>query len=332
MQSEEFDFDALVAPLTERALFGRLKKITFLGILSPKFTHFPDHPLSPTGVRRNIADDGSRADHSMGVAKLMLRFCDAFGFPEVTRKYAVSWALLHDIATWPLSHTGEAAFAMSTGVTHRELRQAMILGGEPLPRELDLSNDIKALGLDPRQLAGLFDARHEPEQYELRALHGVIHSAITPDTLEGIYRTGQSIGVFVPPPVTILDAIDATSPDIFDAIVRRKNSGPVLKFWRAKSVIYSNFINSDRAIIFESRWSHAIHLAYPQVSVFESLLLHEDDVIDTVQKRGLPTFEAVVRYKPPNKYFLHGSLKHKKRLRKDQPIRSLKGVLVNNKK
>ena len=101
-------------PLIDSEGFKRLHRATFLGILSPKFAEaaLVDVPVSFTGIA-----DGSRYDHSIGAASLLLDICNNLSLSEESCRYAVAWGLIHDIATWPLSHTGEAAFHQSSSVT-----------------------------------------------------------------------------------------------------------------------------------------------------------------------------------------------------------------------
>lgn len=323
----------IAAPLLSSASFRRLEDVSFLGILSPRFSYLPDHPLAPKLWKdRKTQDDGSRAHHSLGVACLMLRFCEAFQLQPVAAGYAVGWALTHDIATWPLSHTGEVGFAAIAGIDHRALRHKMVTGDVSLPSELNLLLPLRQMGVEPDLLVQMFRTKAEALPQELRALHLVIHSAITPDTLEGIHRSGRAIGIHVPTPSAVLDAIDASTPDMFNTIVRRNRSVPILKFWRAKAMVYEQYINSDAAIEFESRWAHAIAAAFRSVSLSESLSLKESIVIDRVVEIGVPPFEAVMRYKPPQKYTLAQSLKHQRMLRNDRPIESLRSLLVHNEK
>ena len=308
--ADEF-IDNIAKPIIDSESFHRLYDATFLGILSPRFSlRLPDHPLL-SKIARGLkpTDDGSRANHSLSVAKLVVEFCNAFSLSDSTKKYAVVWALTHDIATWPLSHTGEAVFASITGTTHKLLRHKMVTGSPELPSELRLSEQIRAMSLDPDRLVLLFRKKNLPpdEKFkEFRVLHSLIHSAITPDTLEGIHRAGQSVGAQVPDPSTVLNSF-GRNMDLFNlnaAIVQKKSSGPILKFWREKQKIYDTYINTPRTMAFESRCSEAIRKAFGSVSLVESLGLTENDVVEAVSCAALPPFESIIRYKAPQKYSL----------------------------
>ena len=325
-------------PVLRSKSFQRLHDVTFLGILSPQYADLPGHPLAGRRARKpDLGNDGSRADHSLAIAALVARFCDAFSLSTNTKRYGIAWALTHDIATWPLSHTGEAAFSAITGVTHKHLRWEMVTGDSALPSEFHLSVQLREMGVDPDQLILLFAKkqtdRSSVENREFLRLFSFIHSAITPDTLEGIHRSGAAIGIDVPDPVRIVDSFEVSKIDyINDTIVRKHDSKSVLEFWRKKKKIYEIYINASRTVTFESQWSHGIRAAFECTSVAESLRLSETDVVEKVSKRGLPGRNSMLRYKAPQKYFLHDSLKHKRTLGTDYPIEDLNDMLKRREK
>ena len=318
--------------------FLRLYDVTFLGILSPRYADLPGHPITNRKVGKpDLVDDGSRADHSLAVAALVARFCDAFSLSINAKRYGIAWALVHDIATWPLSHTGEAAFSTVTGITHKHLRQKMVAGDRALPSEFHLSVHLREMGVDPGRLVRLFEkkkiTRSTKENKEFLHLCSLIHSAITPDTLEGIYRSGVSLGIQVPNPESVLDSFEINEVDfVNDTIIRRRGSKPVLEFWRKKRKIYDAYINAPRTVAYESRWSYGIRTAFECISIAESLHLNEADVVARVSETGLPAQDSVFRYKAPQSYFLHDSLKHRRTLRADYPIEDLSDMLRRSNK
>ena len=131
----------LAEPLYQSKAFQRLESITFLGILSPRFHGVIDSPLFHSHSIEMEKDDGSRADHSLGVAFLAFSIASDLGLSLEGQRYATAWGLLHDIATWPLSHTGEAAFSALTLVGSKELREKMIIGSKQLPQEFCLNRN-----------------------------------------------------------------------------------------------------------------------------------------------------------------------------------------------
>ena len=317
------------APILRSKPFERLHDVTFLGILSPTYSHLPGHPLLTKARKQSdIGDDGSRADHSMSVAGLALKFCDYFSMPHLTKRYAVAWALTHDIATWALSHTGEAAFARVLNTTHKVIRHKMVVGDSGVPKEFHLHQHIRQMCLEPSTLTLLFGKDKIPSDPQLNLLHKLIHSAITPDTLEGIHRTGKAIGVSVPEPEEILRSFEVRNLDFFDAIVRQNESRPILRFWRKKKEIYDNYINSKRAVLFESRWSNTIRAIFGAVSLEESFALKETKIVEAVSKDGLLPFTSVARYKLPQEYRLNDKLKKRQMLSGNHPIRDLENLFV----
>ena len=332
--------DGIAKPIINSESFQRLYRVTFLGVLSPRFSsEFSCHPLVSKNRReRPTADDGTRAHHSLSVASVVVGFCNDFSLSESTTKYAAAWALTHDIATWPLSHTGEAAFAKITGTTHKFLRHEMVTGSTEIPGELRLSEQIRSMGLDPNLLVLLFQKSNLPgeEKFkEFRLLHSLIHSAITPDTLEGIHRTGKSIGEDVPDPGTVLRSFDRDNRNLTlfnfnDAVVRRQSSKPILRFWRAKKKIYERYINAKRTIEFESRCSEAIRTKFGSVSLSESLKLTEDDLVQSISSEALPSFDFIARYKTPQKYLLQSRLAKRRLLDRDATIDDLNDILIRD--
>ncbi len=319
------------APILGSKPFGRLYDVTFLGILSPTYSHLPGHPLlAKIRKQPDIGNDGSRADHSISVAELALNFCNLFSMPDLTRKYAVAWALTHDIATWALSHTGEAAFASILNTTHKVIRHKIVVGDSGVPKELHLHKHIRQMGLDPSTLALLFSKDKVPFDPQLIPLRNLIHSAITPDTLEGIHRSGKSLGVSVPEPEEILKSIEIGNLDLFDTMVRQNQSKPILRFWRRKMEIYDKYINTRRAILFESRWSDTIRAMFGAVSLGESFALKEKEIIEVVSEGVLLPFSSVNRYKFPQGYRLNEKLKKRRMLSSDHPIKDLENLLVRH--
>jgi hypothetical protein len=298
------ELQALAEPLLRCRAVQRLAGVTFLGILSPRFRGVVDSPLWPP-TKGEAKDDGSRYDHTLGVALLALDLARRFDFSEQGQRYAVAWGLTHDIATWPLSHTGEPAFTAITGLSARNLRAAMLLGSEVVPKRYRVAPVLRDLDLDPSALGFLFDRHQFPADEELALLKEVVHSPLTPDTLEGMWRCGVVFDVSV------------TSPDdVLAALVRRGRSAcvdgrrmpTVLEFWRGKSDVYQRFINREDVILWESAWAMALQRCCAGVSLADSLELSEAALVSALARSGVPTASRVVRYKEPQEYIINGAL------------------------
>lgn len=297
------ELEPLAKPLIESPAFQRLDGLTFLGILSPRFaTHF----LSPLwGSSCFGIEDGSRRDHSIGVALTALELARRLELSSSAVRYAVAWGLTHDIATWPLSHTGEAAFRSITRTTPQEVRAAMLLGSEKMPRHYRLDRILRLMDIEPEVLLALFQKEPIQASAELGMLQKVIHSPLTPDTLEGAWRAGAVFGVSVPSPADILPCFVRVGGDV---CLHHHHLGTVIEFWNRKAEMYHRFINRPEIILWESAWTLAIKRDCSDWSLAESLDATEDSLVAHILKVGLPKCSHVVRYKKPQEYLVSGNI------------------------
>lgn len=276
-------------PLLEAAALKRLQGVSFLGALSPGFRE-----------GATFGREGSRWDHSVGVAAIALDIARHLRLGADAERYAVGWGLLHDVATWPLSHTSEPAFARITGVTSRLLRRMIILGDRHLPGQLTIAPALKEMGLKPDRLLSIFEAA-SPDTLSHRLLWQVIRSPLTPDTLEGMRRTGHAFGVEVPAPEAIWRALGRT---LFDVTFALGALPQLVDFWRSKAQIYSEHINEMATVRLESRWTYAIETAFRAMKLGQTLELGESDLLSRVRQFALPNVNFVLRYKAPLRYFV----------------------------
>jgi hypothetical protein len=297
-------------PLLQSSAVQRLGRITFLGILSPRFGKLTGCPLFR--YRRRPADDGTRLDHTMAVSSLAFKICLQVGLPEDVCRYATVWGLLHDIATWPLSHTGEAAFSNVTHVRSRRLREMMIQGDPRLPEFLTVRKALGELAIKRERLLSLFEKESPPHDRDFAHLWRIIHSPLTPDSLEGIWRCSRSFGVKLKSP----DAwVQVFKPGhLFSPYVHGQGSIDAEKFWRKKSYIYDHFINRPDVVAFESSWSEAMQKKFGSLSLSESLLLNEQTIIRTILNNGVTPTSNIVRYKAPHLYTVHPGERQSKEL------------------
>lgn len=298
------ELQSLARPLLHSRAVQRLADVTFLGILSPRFRGVVDSPLWPA-KKGEIVGDGSRFDHTLGVALVALDLARRFDLSERGQRYAVAWGLAHDIATWPLAHTSEPAFTRITGISARSLRAAMLLGGNEVPERYRLAPVLRDMDIDPSILASLFDRNDIPPDGELALFEQVVHSPLTPDTLEGMWRCGFVFDVPVTRPD---DVVAALIRHRRTACVDGKRMPAILEFWRSKSDIYQRFINREDVIAWESAWTVGLERCCAGVSLAESLELREDELVAAVERPGLPTASRVVRYKEPQEYIINGAL------------------------
>jgi hypothetical protein len=298
------DLEPLAGPLIEASAFQRLRSISFLGILSPRYHLIVNSPLFRRRSSQTLCDDGSRYLHSLHAAHIFLRICRRLDLSQQAQRYAVAWGIAHDIATWPLSHTGEPAFASVTGVTAKELRAMMVQGAPSLPDRLSLARALKQMAVDPGVLLALFDKQKRPADAEISILWEIVHSPITPDTLEGMWRSGLVFGITVPAPDEVMQCFSRNL--IFPVMVTREMSTIVVEFWRRKAQIYDDFINRSDVIEWESAWAIALLRAFKHINLVESLEVPEEELVARVLEQGLPDDGEVaeLRYKEPLVYFV----------------------------
>lgn len=322
---KEFEAQLEIAePLFTCAALQRLRSITFLGILSPRFSSIVRSPLYAYREGETHKDDGSRFTHSLGVALAAMRLCRQLNLSSTTQRYALAWGLTHDLATWALSHTSEPAFALSTKTSSRELRAMMILGSSALPDSFCVKRHLEHMAIDPSVLAQLFSKGGSPLSSDLQVLKELIHSPISPDTLEGIWRSGRVFGVSVPHPIDIEKCV---SRGLYDVFVPSRHSRKVLTFWKQKGHIYNRFINRPDVISWESSWTYCLYSVFGSMSVAESLLVTEDEAISRVLKNGFPESQApdLLRYKHPLTYYIEP--RRQRRLKSDESLADLKRIL-----
>jgi hypothetical protein len=240
------------------------------------------------------------------------------------------WGLLHDIATWPLSHTGEAAFSRSTETNARELRSMMILGSDRLPDSLTVYSLIKAAALDHGTLNALFDKNTTGFDPDMAVVHKLIHSSLTPDTIEGMHRSGRVFGVATPHPDFIIDAFER---DLVCGVrLKKSHYKAALKFWTCKGDIYSQFINKPHTIEFESSWSRAIQESYSKVSLIDSLTLPEAEIVQRARGGALVKSTEIQRYKAPLQYVICDSHRKRRSAGHSIPVEAISSILVKQAK
>jgi HD superfamily phosphohydrolase len=295
------ELNALAGQLLDTHAVQRLGSISFLGILSPRFaSRIPE--LARAGIETESVSDGSRLDHSMGVALLCVDVARSFGFSFEAQRYAAIWGLLHDLGNWPLSHSGEHAFRQLTGTTPRALRRDLITGARGVPTQLIVEPELRALRIDLDLLISLIEYRLAELPPDLRALAEVMQSPLSPDAFEGMWRCGQVIGENVADPESLANALRRSSNGTIQ--LRSGCDSLVLDFWRSKIHIYEHFLNSSRIVRLESSWSQAIERELAGITLADSLSISEEDLVTRVLAGGLSSDPPFSRYKPPVQYAL----------------------------
>ncbi len=282
----------------------------------------------PVGVGLRISDK-SRYEHSVGVAYLISQIAKKLRFRQINRTYAICWGLLHDIATWPLSHTGEAAFSVTTQMSAKKLRKIMILGSRILPEKYSVRKQLEEIGVSNEVLFTLFDKKNKTTANpELGMLWDIIHSPLTPDTLDGIWRAGKDIGMHeIPKPDQLIDSFGRDLCD--DIVIKHEKLGLIKQFWNKKSELYENYINDESIVRYESECSMMLRNKFKNLSLVESLEIKEKELVDYI-KSVFYGIDITIRYKKPLKYTFRSPKAGKQR--GDIWIRQLKDYLVSERK
>jgi hypothetical protein len=291
-------------PILESLAFKRLEAIRFLGALSPYYARKLECPHSFAAIVPEVGSDGTRADHSVQVATIALTWARKQRLSLRGQRILVAWGLLHDIATWPMSHTSEPAFSRLLGVSARELRERMIVGDRRVPPEFHICQSLTEMELSPDSVLQLFSKSTPPAEPEARLCWQWIRSVITPDTLEGMERSAKAFGCLAPPPFDVVTSHLRAEPEHGQVWVYREGLSAIAAFWQAKSAIYANYINRADVVRWESMLSSSIETAFSDVTLCNSLSLTEQDVIQQIQmvSKSSDDVKSSLRYKPPQHY------------------------------
>jgi hypothetical protein len=218
--------DPLFSELVGTRAFQRLRTIRFLGGIDYLLVR------SPNRNKGNVRH--TRYQHSLGVARLALLYCDLCGLPASDRRLVFSSALLHDIGHGPLSHSLEPVFKDAFGLEHHQATEDIITGRVPLGREIYDTLRCHHVPID-RILALI--AGHEA------TYHGFFSGPINFDTIEGILRA-QSY---------VKSIQNGPSPEIVTAAALRRSDDSdrdiVDGFWLSKDHVYRYVIHSSAGIL-----------------------------------------------------------------------------------
>ncbi len=218
--------DPLVAALIDTHAFRRLRSIRFLGGIDYLRVKTPNGRM---GSRRY-----TRYQHSLGVARLALLYCEeaAIGGPE--RRLVCLAALLHDIGHAPLSHSLEPVFKQMFDIDHHGATAAIIRGEVPLGR--DVHAKLRQGGIDIDRLLRLIGGE-EPGH------DGFFDGPINFDTIEGILRTQtyEKPAPKVASPETVVLAAARRTTEA-DRIA-------VDEFWSYKDLVYRFIVNAPQGVL-----------------------------------------------------------------------------------
>lgn len=288
----------LVQPILGTRAFNRLKRISFLGILSPRYAKISKSPIHKRRSLKhaNVMTDGSRADHSVGVASIAVEICQRLGFSIEQQKYAAAWGVLHDLGNWPLSHSAQHAFSELLGTKAKDIRGWLITNDPRAPEKYFVANELRQCGVDPHRLLNLF--QKSPDD-ELRPVFDLLQSRLTPDMIEGVWRSGRAFGIHRFEPCSLNNSLYIDLAQ--DVVVHNEYLDDAVVFWRTKREIYSRFFASKGAVEFESKWSKAVflHFEKAELTLQASLDLDEVALVARLSEHIDEVSFEIHRWKPP---------------------------------
>lgn len=218
--------DELFPEVVATRAFQRLKAIRFLGGIDYLLVRVPN------GAKRNIRY--TRYQHSLGVARLALLYCNIREVHPTDRRVIYVAALLHDIGHAPLSHSLEPVFKEVFGLEHHRATENIISGRVPLGKEL--CEILRRHHVDIERVMAVISG-------EESGFDGFFDGPINFDTIEGILRSQSYIRSSPATP----------SPEsVTEAAIRRsslKDRDLVDLFWASKDHIYRNVINSRAGVL-----------------------------------------------------------------------------------
>lgn len=205
--------DSLYIDIINSKIFRRLKLISFLGAI--------EYVLRPSSIYKYFVH--SRFNHSIGVARLALRYSDIRGFTKIKERGLVVYALVHDLGHFPLSHTLEDVFAKKFAMDHRHFSVALINGD--LEEHKELTDILEHYKICRRSITHYFDHGDTSE--------ASVSSPFNLDTLEGISRSYHAVSRNY----LRLDAGRLLKNTLVNRSVIHRQM-----FWASKSQIYNKFI------------------------------------------------------------------------------------------
>lgn len=206
-----------IRPLADELIdskeFQRLRNISFLGAIE-RFG-------KAENTRRYISA-GSRYEHSLGVAALILHLRDHLNMSPGEFRIAFVHALLHDIGHGPFSHSSEDFFQHKYGIDHHTVLQKLIENAQS-PISVILRH--YSLWIDYRRFV------KRPACVPI--VSAIFYGPINVDTIEGILRAASFFGI--DPELDMESIVDSVSK----ASIALK---PLDRFWNLKSKVYNEYI------------------------------------------------------------------------------------------
>jgi dGTP triphosphohydrolase len=216
----------LIKALQSTPAFKRLSDIRFLGALDYFLVSQPNG--APTNSRY------TRAQHSLGVARLSQTYLALRNHTVEDRLLCVAAAMLHDIGHPPFSHTSEPVFCELFALDHHVASEQIIRGEEPLGQ--GISQALARFGISPQAVIDVLNGTADP-------FEGFFSGPINFDTVEGILRCRHylKMGNMGITPVRVVEAASNREGDLSREIVDG--------FWACKHEVYNLMIRSRPGVL-----------------------------------------------------------------------------------
>lgn len=232
-------YSSVLEDLLTLPVLQRLRSVRFLGVTATVF-------------RRT---DSNRLDHSLAVADLALWLAQRLCLSETERDVVVLYSLLHDVGHMPNSHVTEPLLRLfhSRIKFHDALGRAEVRSDERI-REwcYDVLPDGPAVW---RLLSQVWN--HDLRGFSSPCVQ-LIEASINADSVEGIWRSAQILGVSCPRAVDVLRGIQLGQWGLeFD----EECLPNLVDFWRAQSRIYGDVVFGLPNQAVEAMWKKAVGLA-----------------------------------------------------------------------
>ena len=278
--------DLGLGSILESAAVRRLDAISFLGVL--RRDSFPRH---------------SRLNHSLGAVYLATRAGRAAQLPHPLLRHLAAALLLHDVSTWPLSHTGEEPFKRITGLSNGSLKHAVLYDEPTVPAEYHLGQTLADAALDRAVLWVLLSKKASGADAVLDATVELVRCVANPDTLDGIARSALIYSVECPDVTRVADRFRYHDQQLCVAA----DVLPLLdEFWTAKAQVYARHIYAPASIEGERLAAEALYATYAGTSPRDALALTDEAVLQRIEplldgESGLRS-AMELRFRPHQRY------------------------------
>src|SRR3989338_1613238 len=285
--------------LLETETFQRLGRISFMGALS-----------------EDSGDQSTRLDHSLAVVHIADLIGKRVNLQENVHRYLIAAALIHDAASFPLSHTCEGVLGRLAKVSHNDMRMSMIFGEGRVSRKYHLNPALEDCGLAPYRVYEILEKERFTEERRKEERTGLVlcipgeifASPLNPDTIDGMFRLSFGYNVRCPSPEDVIKHISG----IRNLFFSRDGIDVSDKFWTAKSLIYRDGIYSKKARDIEDRFALAVSIAFDdaKLNANDILEMREEDLCERISTI-LPLLKDVNLdqmkenwFRPPKRHYI----------------------------